>query len=111
MGVGITIGQREDGKGIDILSVEPGGSAQEQGIQPGDILVKVGGKSLENMTTDDISDLIKGEENTDVIVTVLRQEKEMEFTLTRKTIQKKVAQGQMLEGNIGYIRIANFNTN
>ena len=111
VGVGITISQREDGKGIDILTVEPGGSAQEQGLQPGDILVKVGGKSLENMTTEDISALIKGEENTQVVVTVLRQNTEMEFTLTRKTIAKQVAQGQMLEGNIGYIRIANFNTN
>lgn len=111
VGVGITISPREDGKGLDIVTVEPGGSAQEQGVLPGDILCAVAGKSVVGMDSEEVSKLIKGEKDSDVKITVLRAGQELSFTLTRKTIHVKVAQSQMLENNIGYIRIANFNSN
>ena len=111
VGVGITISAREDGLGADILRVEPGGSAQEAGIQGGDILYKVEGQLLGEIGVDGASALIAGEAGTQVKITVLRGEQELEFTLTRKHIQRAVAQGNMLENHIGYIRIENFNAN
>lgn len=110
VGVGITITQREDGKGADIIRVEPGGSAKEEGILPGDILYAVEAQLLSEIGIDGAGECIKGKEGTKVNVTVLRNEEELDFTLTRKIIQVEVAQGQMLEGNIGYVRIANFNS-
>ena len=110
VGVGITISMREDNQGADIHRVEPGGSAREEGILPGDILYAVESKLLSEIGIDGAGEMIRGNEGTQVKVTVLRNEEQLEFTLTRKQIQVEVAQGQMLENKIGYIRIDNFNS-
>lgn len=111
VGIGITIVVREDGTGEDIIEVKPGSSAQEAGILPGDTLIKVNGTSIAGMDTDQVAALVRGEEGTSLTVTVLRDGAEMDFTLKRQTIQVQVATGELLEGNIGLIKIANFNSN
>ena len=111
VGIGITIVVREDGTGEDIVEVKPGSSAQEAGILPGDTLIKVNGTSIAGMDTDQVAALVRGEEGTSLTVTVLRDGAEKDFTLKRQTIQVQVATGELLEGNIGFIKIANFNTN
>ena len=110
VGIGVTITVREDGTGFDILQVEPGGGAHDAGILPGDILYTVEGQSAAELGTAGCSDLIRGNPGTFVKVTVLRNEAELEFSLERKTIHVAVAQWEMLEGNIGYIKIRNFNS-
>lgn len=111
VGVGITITAREDGTGLDIINVADGGSAQEVGVQAGDVLVAVGEQRIAGMEINDISSLIRGEEGTTVDITVLRGEEELTFTVTRKQIKTAVATGTLLDGNIGYVRIVNFNSN
>ncbi len=110
VGVGITVTAREDKQGFDIVQVEPGGSAQEMGILPGDILIEGAGQSFIGIDIDHVGTVIKGKEGTKVSVTVLRDGEERTFELTRKTIAVQVAKGQLLENNIGYIRIKNFNS-
>lgn len=109
VGVGITIVAREDGKGYDIIRVEPNGGALEAGIQPGDILVAVEGQRLSEMDIDGTRVLVRGEEGSQVNVTVERDGKELDFTVTRKHLLMQVATGELLEGNVGYITITNFN--
>lgn len=111
VGVGITVQERQDGTGIDILEVAPGGPAQEAGIRPGDVLVKAEGKSVAGMTVDELRTIIQGEVGTKVPVEVLRDGAPLMFNLERRNIQMEVAKGTMLEGNIGLVRINNFNTN
>ena len=111
VGIGITIVVREDGQGEDIIAVSPGSSAHEAGILPGDVLIKVNGTSIAGMDTDHVGDLVKGEEGTSLTVTVLREGAEIDFELKRQTIRVQVASGKLLEGNIGLVRIENFNTN
>lgn len=110
VGVGITIKAREDKIGFDIMEVTPGGSAHQQGILPGDILVEADGKSVAGMTTSDVQAIVRGEEGTSIAIGVVRNEEKLQFTLERKKIRLVVARGQMLEGGIGLIRIENFNT-
>lgn len=109
VGIGITVVVREDGIGFDITRVEPGGSALEAGILPGDILIEADGHSLADTDINTPGSYIKGEEGTTVIVKVLRDGKELSFELLRKKIEAQVAAGQMLDGNIGYVKISNFN--
>ncbi len=111
VGVGITIQVREDEKGFDILQVQPGGAAQLAGILPGDILTEVEGQPVCPLGTEGTRNLIRGEEGTDVTVSVLREGESFSFTLTRSTIRVEVATAQMLPGNIGLVTIANFNEN
>ena len=111
VGVGITISRQEEGNGYDILEVSPGGSAQEGGILPGDLLIEVEGQSTSEMTMEEVKRVVRGEIGTEVTLTVLRGEETLSFTLERREIRVEVAKGQMLSGNVGYVKIANFNTN
>ena len=109
VGVGITVQTREDGSGIDILSVTPGGPAHEAGVMPGDVIVGVDGTDVQQASVSDLSAMIKGEENTEVTIRVTRDTIPMEFKLIRRTVEVKVAVGKLLEGNVGYVKINNFN--
>lgn len=111
VGVGITVIARSDGTGLDIVQVEPGSSALEAGILPGDVLVQVEGTSVAGMDVYSVADMIKGEVGGQVKLTVLREGQTLEFTLTRAQILRQVATGELLDGNIGYITVANFNEN
>ena len=111
VGIGITISQREDEKGFDIVQVQPGGAAQEAGILPGDILSEVEGQSVQVLGLEGTREQIRGEAGTEMAVSVLRDGETLSFTLTRSTIRVAVATARMLDGNIGLITIANFNEN
>ena len=107
VGIGVTISVREDGSGIDILGIAMGGAAEAAGILPGDILIKVDGQSVAGMNAEQVKTLVRGDENTELTLVMLRDGTEKSFTLKRqKTV---VAVGRMLEGNIGYVKINNFN--
>ena len=110
VGIGVTVAQREDGTGFDILTVEPGGSAVEGGIRPGDIMIEVDGQSLAQKDNTEMRAMTQGEAGTTVKIGVLRDGEKLEFTLERRKIQVKVAEGQLLDGNIGLVRIDNFNS-
>ena len=110
VGIGITILSNSSEEGFLIQQVEPNGSAKAAGILPGDILVEAEGQSLAGKEAEFASSLIRGEEGTDVTVAVLRDGEKITFTLKRMTIHTVVASGQLLDGNVGYVLIANFNS-
>ena len=111
VGIGITIQARQDGIGFDIIQVEPDGPASRAGILPGDILVAVEDTAMEGVDSEVPVSLIRGNAGTYVQVTVLRDGKEMDFSVKRQKVLSVVAEGEMLPGHIGYVRINNFNTN
>lgn len=108
VGVGITITLREDGTGFDIMQVNAGGSAEEAGIQVGDILYAIEGQPAAGMTTTDARNLVRGEEGTQVQLTILRGDQEITLSVTRRQVQTPVATGKLLDGNIGLVTIVNF---
>ena len=111
VGVGITIQVAEDYSGFNILQVSAGGPAEEAGMLAGDKLVGVEGQNVAGWSTTDVSTLVKGEENTYVSLTVLREGEEQSYSVKRRTIKTPVATAVLLEGNIGLVTIKNFNTN
>ncbi len=106
VGIGITIQQSEDGL-LQVIEVVPGGSAFASGIQPEDTLIAVNGVDCTAMSITEVRNLVRGEEGTEITITVLRGETEMNFTMTRKSIEAQVVSAQML-GTVGYIAIYNF---
>ena len=110
VGIGVTITVREDGKGFNVMLVEPGGPAQDAGILPGDIITAVEGQNAIELGTDGARELIRGKEGTDVTITILRDGQTMDVTMTRKNIQVQVTSGEMLEDKIGLVTIANFDS-
>ena len=108
-GIGVSIVYQNADEGILIEAVDPGGSAQKAGIHPGDIIIEAGGQSLIGMDPSTAASFIRGEIGTDVIIKVLRDGEELTFTVKRTKIEETVAAGVLLEGNVGYIVIQNFN--
>ena len=108
VGVGITIQTREDGTGFEIVSVVEDSPAQKGGLLPGDILTAVDKTNVVGMNSSALSSLVRGEENTTVNLTILRDGIQMDFSLTRQKFQTAVATYRMLEGKIGLITIKNF---
>lgn len=111
VGIGVTIQQTEDESGFTIMEVVPGGSAEEAGVLVGDILIAVDGQSAAGITVDDVVAMVRGEEGTFVSLTFLRDAEEIAFSVERRTIEQIVATGTLLEGNVGYIVIENFDKN
>lgn len=110
VGIGVTILKRADGRGFDIREVVEEGPAAKAGIRVGDIITHVDGQDITSQDVSGLRQLILGEKNTQVGITVLRGEESLEFTVTRDTIHQKAAEGQLLEGNVGLVTIANFHT-
>lgn len=108
VGIGVTISVREDKAGFDVEQVEAEGSAKEAGILPGDIITHVEGQSAAELGTTGVKNLIRGEEGTPVSITVLRDGETLNFAVLRKTIRVTVAEGKLLDGNIGLVSIRNF---
>ena len=108
-GIGVSIVYQNADEGILVEAVDPGGSAQKAGIHPGDIIIEAGGQSLIGIDPNTAVAYIRGEIGTDVIIKVLRDGEELTFTVKRAKIEETVAAGVLLEGNVGYIVIQNFN--
>ena len=107
VGVGITVTEREDGY-LDIMEVVDTGPAAQAGVEPGGIVVRVGEQDISEIGINGATTLIKGEEGTDVTLTIRYGEAEQEFTMTRAYFEVTVAWGQMLEDGIGMVTIENF---
>ena len=108
VGIGVTIELAGDDQGINITQVTDGSPAQEAGVQPGDRLVQVDGQSILGMTTKQVAQLVRGEEGKTIALTLVRQEQELTLEVLRKRMEKAVATGVLLEGQVGLITIENF---
>lgn len=111
VGIGVTITANEDQTGLIITQVTAGGSAEEAGFLAGDVIVAVAGKSVAGQSLDEIKNQIRGEENTQVEITVERSGEQITAMVTRRQIRTEVATGKMLQDKIGLVRIVNFNEN
>ena len=106
VGIGVTIQEAENG--MEIMTVTEGGPADRAGILVGDILTLVDGASTAEAGVDGTVELVAGEAGTPVVLTLLRGEETLEFFVYREEIISDVAQAQLVDGEIGYITIYNF---
>ena len=108
VGVGITIQAAEDGSGFLVLEVVPGSPAEEAGIRVKDLLIAVEDTDIRSLSLPEVRDLVKGQEETYVSLTVLRQGTSETLYVQRRKVKTPVASAQMLENNIGLVTIENF---
>lgn len=108
VGIGITIMVMEDEDGFLVTVVNAGGPAEEAGMLPGDVIVSIEGQSTQGMDTNTAAGIVKGEENTQVNLTVRRGEENIDLVVTRRQVDTPVATWELLEQGIGLITIANF---
>lgn len=108
VGIGVTISSVPGDTGLEVLAVEPQSGAAEAGIRAGDVICEVAGQSVLELGLDGTKKQIRGDADTKVSLSVLRNGEKLTFEVVRKQIQVVVAQGQMLPGSIGYVTIENF---
>jgi carboxyl-terminal processing protease len=109
-GVGMSVAPRESH--TVVMAPFVGSPAYRAGIRPGDIILKVDGKSCEGLTTPEVADMLKGPKGTTVHIAVGREGSSapIEFTVTRDEIPRHgVDNAMILRPGIGYVRVAGFN--
>lgn len=112
VGIGVTVESSDDlTDGVQITKVKPNSPAEEAGIEADDRIYAVEGETVESLGLDETKNRIRGEEGTEVTLTILRGEKKFDVTVKRASVEVEVVKYSMLDGSIGYIKINNFEAN
>ena len=108
VGIGIyMIVNYEEGT-ITIVEAMENSPALEAGLQENDLITKVDGEEVTVDNVSEISDKIKGEEGTSVKLEIKRGEEEFEVEIERRRIEVSHIESRMLDGNIAYIQVLDF---
>lgn len=108
-GIGALI--RTMDKKIVIAEPYENSPAQKAGLEAGDVIIEVNGKSTEGKNTEDISKILKGQPNTEVKLVLKREgvDKPIEKIIMREEIKvKSVPHFEMLNNEVGYIKLNQF---
>lgn len=82
--------------------------ASKAGLLTGDIITKVDDQEYTGEQLNEAVKKMKGVAGTTVKITVLRDSKEIEFNITRENIKISHVSSNVLDNNIGYIKISSF---
>jgi len=108
-GIGAYVSQNIETGLIVIVNPFEGGPAHSAGIKPGDIISAVDDVSVSGMNLNEVVSLMKGEPETIVKVSVVRNGKVLDFDVRRNFVDVPTVSHNMIEdGKIGYIYISSF---
>lgn len=110
-GIGVYISVDPADHLITVISPIKGAPAEQVGILPGDKIVKVDNKDVTGEADEDkVVNMIRGIEGTKVKITVYRPSSNefLDFDIVRQIIRIENVESEIIEGNIGYIKIIQF---
>lgn len=113
-GVGIQLTQDQDTKKLVVISPIEDTPAFDAGIQAKDIITKIDAQSTQGMNINDAVSLIRGPIGSQVILTIKRENREIEFPIVRAKIEihpVKYSQKESSLDKVGYIRLNQFSAN
>lgn len=106
-GVGLIISKVE--KGVQVVSPIEDTPAYKAGISAGDLIIAVEGSSVVDSTIDEVVNVLRGEPDTAVEVTILRGKRlTFDVTIIRALIEVPTVKQAIIPGEIGYLRIIQF---
>lgn len=108
VGIGVTVSyEREDG--LLVQDVTQDGPAQQAGVVAGDLITQVDGTSVAGDARYQATDLMAGEEGTQVELTLLGADGSTRtVTCTRQTLKSDSVSSKLLDNGVGYVRLDNF---
>jgi carboxyl-terminal processing protease len=111
-GIGVVVTPGEDNL-ITVVSPIEDTPGERAGIKPGDKIIKVDGEEFTADKMDEAVKKMKGEPNTSVTITILRTDKngnnqQMDIKIIREQIRIQTVKSDIIEDNIGYIKITSF---
>jgi carboxyl-terminal processing protease len=109
-GLGIEVSRERDNSGIKVVAPIDGTPAFLAGIKSGDVIIKIDGQPVSNMTLDEAIKKMRGVAGTSVKLTISRELelKPLNFTIIRAEIKIKSVKYAMLAPDYAYLRITNF---
>lgn len=109
-GIGAYVGFDQQSQYCKLTGIIPNTPAEEAGLKAEDIILEVDGVDVQGMTTSDVVVLIKGEENTQVVLTILRQGEtdSRKISVTRRKVEAPTVNYEMKQDGIAYIQITQF---
>lgn len=109
-GIGIMASQDMQTGDITVVSVFKGSPAGEAGMMPKDIVVSVSGEPVTGMDLNLVVTKIKGQEGEAVDIEVYRPSTDeyLKFAVERREVERDTIEYRMLEQNIGYIKLTEF---
>ena len=110
-GIGALISQNLETNAMTIIRVFEESPAAEAGLLPGDVIYKVDGKDVTQENIDlVVKNYVKGQEGTQVTLTVFRPSLNdyTDITMSRKNIEVPTVEYKMLQDDIGYVLITQF---
>ena len=112
-GIGVMLTNDTENNAILIIDVFEKSPAEKAGLQEGDIITKVEGVSYDGERLNEATDKMKGEEGTEVNITVLKKDtgNEIDLKIIRQNIVAETVDSEVIDENIGYIHISQFGTN
>ena len=110
-GLGIEVGM-ESGV-VKVISPIDDTPASRAGIKAGDYIVKINDIQVQGKSLSEAVDLMRGTVGSGIELTIRRagEKKALTFNITREVIQIQSVKADLLEKNIGYIRLTSFNEN
>ena len=98
---------------VKVISPIDDTPASRAGIKAGDYIVKINDIQVQGKSLSEAVDLMRGPVGSDIDLTIRRsgEKKALTFNIVREIIQIKSVKTELLEGNIGYIRLTSFNEN
>ena len=106
-GIGAELGKREDQ--LVIVATLDGSPAKAAGLTGGDAIVQVNGEATTGWSIEKAVSQIRGKKGTSVKLTIVRgDEAPRDVPITRDTITDPSVKSEILDGNIGYMRISRF---
>ena len=107
-GLGIEVGT-EDGV-VKVISPIEDTPAARAGIRAGDLITKIDNTSTKGMTLTEAVKMMRGRVKTPITLTIVRegQAQPLVIKIVRDTIRVRSVRSKMLDDNIGYVRIAQF---
>ena len=109
-GIGIYMVADEKSGRVVVYYPIPDTPADKAGIKPGDKIIKVDGVEYTDKDLSNISKYIKGEAGTKVNLIIERDGKEISFDIERAKVNTNPVTSEVLENNIGYIKIPSFDS-
>ena len=107
-GIGATLTQDPDTGELSVVSCFDGTPAQEAGLQPGDVITGWNGKSVEGIELAELVSKIKTDPEEQLTLEIERDGENLEVELTRREVQIPTVEYEMLDNQIGYIRLVEF---
>ncbi len=106
-GIGAQVDSSAAGE-IVVSDITPGGPAAREGVQPGDVIEQVDGRSTLALTPDEVLALLRGAAGSPVALTLRRGSVPRRAALPRAVVRENATRSRLVQSRVGYVRLLEF---